>query len=492
MSIIQEPASASVTSGGDPDAQRAAAGTEELDRCIHHLFAEQAARTPDAVAVAFGDASLRYCELDARAERLARALVREGVGPEVRVGVLQERGPDLVVALLAVLKAGGAFVPMDPAYPAERVAFLARDARLRAVLAPPALRHLLPGGIPVLSPERDAEAGGGARTALPAVGPANAAYVVYTSGTTGTPRGVVVPHGALANHARAVAAEYGLGPADRVLQFASPAFDVALEEVFPTLVRGAALVVREARAMDSLSAFLDFARERELTVWNLPSPYWHELVGELCRSGAGVPPALRLLVVGSEAASAEALRAWRRIAGEGVAFRNAYGPTESTITATLYAPPPAGAPADALTVPIGAPVANVRAYLLNADGAPAASGELCLGGAGVARGYLGRPAATAERFVPDPFSPVPGARMYRTGDRARWGEVRECDGAEVREDDGRIGEAEPSSTPALTHSRTPALEFLGRVDRQVKVRGFRVEPEEIEAALRRHAAVREG
>ncbi|HEX5869932.1 MAG TPA: amino acid adenylation domain-containing protein, partial [Longimicrobium sp.] len=448
-----------------PHAGRAGQGAEGVlhadaaaGRCIHQLIAAQAASTPDAVAVEFEGARLTDRELDARAERVARALARLGTGPEVRVGVCLERGPEMIVALLAILKAGGAFVPLDPAYPPERLAYLAADAGLRIVVAREEVRGRLPAGVRALCVD-PADDGAGDDVPLAAVRPGNAAYVVYTSGSTGQPKGVVVPHAALANHARAVGDAYGLRAGDRVLQFASPAFDVALEEVFPTLASGATLVVREARAMDSLASFLAFAREKALTVWNLPSPYWHELVDELRRSGARPPGSLRLLVVGSEAASAAALATWLRIGGADTAVRNAYGPTEATITATLYAPPAEGLPPHAATVPIGAPVAGVRAYVLDPRGDAAAEGELCLGGAGVARGYLGRPSATAAAFVPDPFSAAPGARMYRTGDRVRL--------------------------------RGGVLEFLGRLDRQVKVRGFRVEPEEIEAALRTHPAVRE-
>ncbi|HYR06581.1 MAG TPA: amino acid adenylation domain-containing protein, partial [Longimicrobium sp.] len=451
--------------------------------CIHPLFQAQVARTPDAVAVEHEGRPLTYRQLGERAERLARRLAAVQ-STEARVGVLLERSADVPAAQLAVLMAGCAFVPMDPAYPDDRLAYLAGDAGVRVVITRAALQRRVPAGVTALCVDEDD--GAAIDLVLPEVRPENAAYVIYTSGSTGAPKGVVIPHAALVNHALAVAEEYGLNEADRVLQFASPAFDVALEEVYPTLLRGATLVIRDERAMDSLASFLAFAREKALTVWNLPSPYWHELVGELERSGASIPDALRLLVVGSEAASAEALRAWRRIAGERVAFRNAYGPTEATVTATVYAPPAEGPPADAATVPIGAPLAKVAAYVLDPRGESVAegeAGELYLGGAGVARGYLGRPSATAAVFVPDPFSAEPGARMYRTGDRVRWREVREGDGG----DDSR----ETASTFALSHSRTFALEFLGRVDRQVKVRGFRVEPEEIEAVLRAHPAVRE-
>ncbi|HET7463267.1 MAG TPA: amino acid adenylation domain-containing protein, partial [Longimicrobium sp.] len=430
---------------------------------LHGLVEAQAARAPHAPALEDGGGVLSYADLDARAAALAARLRALGMGPERRVAVLLERGAAAVAAQLAVLKAGAAFVPLDPAYPDARLAYVLGDAGARVAVTRRALAGRLPAGVSAVCVDDPSSVDPeGAAAELPAVDPANAAYVVYTSGSTGAPKGVVVPHAAIAHHALAAARAYALGPGDRVLQFASPAFDVALEEVYPTLARGGTVVVRSERSADSLAGFLAFAAGAGLTVWNLPSPYWHELVGELERSGQALPPQLRLLVVGSEAASPAAFAAWRRIAGKDVAFRNAYGPTEATVTATLWEPPAAGAPDGAASLPIGAPLENVRACVLDERGISVGEGEpgeLCIAGAGVARGYLGRAGETAWRFVPDPASPVPGARMYRTGDRVRL--------------------------------RGGALEFLGRVDRQVKVRGFRVEPEEIEAALRAHPGVRE-
>jgi non-ribosomal peptide synthetase component F len=269
---------------------------------VHALFRARASLTPAAAAVEHEGRSLTFAALQARATALAAVLRAGGVGPESRVGIVLERGPDAVAAQLAVLMAGGAFLPLDPAYPDERLAWLAGDAGVAVAVTRAGLRERRPAGVDAVCVDEELEIEWNGEPFADA-DPAGAAYVIYTSGSTGTPKGVVVSHSALANHARAIAAAYGLGAGDRVLQFASPAFDVALEEVFPTLIAGATLVVRDERAMDSLAAFLAFAHEKALTVWNLPSPWWHELVGELERSGAGVPDALRLLVVGSEAAS---------------------------------------------------------------------------------------------------------------------------------------------------------------------------------------------
>lgn len=295
-----------VTEPGADEAGERSRGERAPAATLHACFEAQAARTPHAAAVEHAGGSLTYRELDARADALARRLADAGAEPEARIGVCLERGPELVAAFLGVLKSGAAFVPLDPAYPAERLAYLVRDAGLAAVVSTDALRGRLPAEVSIVRADETDDAGGG--RVDPTVHPQNAAYVVHTSGSTGAPKGVVVSHAAVVNHALAMAAEYGLDAGDRVLQFASPSFDVALEEVFPTLLRGATLVIREERAMTSLAAFLAFAREKQLTVWNLPSPYWHELVGEMERSGAAPSAHLRLLVVGSEAASAAALR----------------------------------------------------------------------------------------------------------------------------------------------------------------------------------------
>ncbi|HET7233067.1 MAG TPA: amino acid adenylation domain-containing protein [Longimicrobium sp.] len=423
---------------------------------LHALFAAQAARTPGAVALVCGGRTLTYAELDARAGRLARRLRARGVGPEARVGLCCSRSPELVVGMLGVLRAGGVCVPLDPAYPPERVRLILDDAGVRLLVADvPSAGAAgafsgdtlwLDEGDPAEADEGEC-AGGADRVAT--VDPRGAAYVVYTSGSTGTPKGVVVEHGAAAAHLASFARVLEISPADRVLHFASAGFDVAIEQLFLPLAAGATLVLRPGEPW-SPAEWPERVRELGVTVANLPPAYWGEVIAS---AGGAVLPALRLLLVGSDAMPSAAVDAWSGAVATPARLLNAYGPTEAVITATIH---PAGEGGDTgPTVPIGGALPGRAAYVLDPFGAPAAvgvPGELCLAGPLLARGYLGRPGQTAERFVPDPFSAHPGARMYRTGDR-----VRRLPGG--------------------------ALEFLGRMDGQVKIRGIRVEPGEVEAAL---------
>ncbi len=435
-------------------------------RPVHERIAERARETPGAPAVVFRGETLTCAELDRRAAALAATLRERGAGPETRVAVLLERSPEMIVAVLAVLKSGAAYVPLDPGYPAERVAYVLEDSGASLLVSGEGVTD---------TPHPGAErAHSHSRTsALPrSPFPENAAYVIYTSGSTGRPKGVVVPHRALANYTEHARAEYGIGAEDRVLQFASLVFDASAEEIFPALASGAALVLRTDEMIDSPAAFARACGEWGITVASLPTAYWHELAAAAADELPALPDPLRLVIIGGERALPERLEAWRGRFGTGVRLVNTYGPTEATVVATLadVAEPEPADPVRAEVpeiplpaVPIGRPVSNARAYVLDAHGRPVpagVAGELFMGGAGVARGYLGRPGLTAERFVPDALSGEPGARLYRTGDRVRW------------RPDGR-------------------LEFLGRTDAQVKVRGFRIEPGEVEAELARHPAVRE-
>ncbi|HEU0013606.1 MAG TPA: amino acid adenylation domain-containing protein, partial [Longimicrobium sp.] len=429
---------------------------------LHAAFEARAAAAPDAVAVVQGGWALTYRELDERAGRLAARLRAAGVAPETRVAVLLDRSPEAVAALLGVLKAGGVYVPLEPGHPAERLAWILDDCAAEVLVVrgavPPPLAGFrgrvvaVEGDALALAPEPLLGAGD-------AVHPAHLAYVVYTSGSTGRPKGVAVQHVEAAAHCRAAAAEYGLGPGDRVLQFASPGFDVALEQVLAPLSAGARIVLR-GEEVPSGAELARLVREQGLTLVNLPTAYWHALAGE-ADAQAAVAAHARLVLVGAEAMSPEAARRWMASPARAVRLLNGYGPTETIVTSTA-APVPPELPADCPRVPIGRPLPGRTAYVLDAELRPCpvgVPGELCVGGL-LARGYLGNPAATARAFVPDPFAAAPGARMYRTGDRARW---------------------LPSGE----------LEFLGRLDAQVKVRGFRVEPGEIEAVLRAHPAVRD-
>ena len=422
----------------------------------HRLFEACAAEHPDAPALAGHGGVVTYAELDARATRIARRLRGLGVGPETPVGVALERSPGLVAALLGVMKAGGVYVPLDPSLPGERLAWMAEDAGIVALVAdsalPPELAAL---GLPVVPADEDASTDADAvesPAALPDVPAQAAAYVIYTSGSTGTPKGVVVQHGDLARHCKTAAAAYGLTADDRVLQFAAPGFDVSVEQMVAPLAAGACVVLRGAD-IPSPGALADFVREQGITVVNPPTAYWHQLVDDAAARDA-VKGAARLVLAGGEAMRADAARAWAAAPG-GARLLNGYGPTETVVTCTAFEVGAGFAHEDEARVPVGRPLGGRRAYVLDEALRPcgvAIPGELCVGGV-LARGYLGRPGATAAAFVPDPFGGEPGARLYRTGDRVRWRE------------DG-------------------TLDFLGRADQQVKVRGFRVEPGEVEAALR--------
>ncbi|MFL5540370.1 MAG: non-ribosomal peptide synthetase, partial [Longimicrobiaceae bacterium] len=434
------------------------------DVCVHELFEAQAARTPDAVAVRFEEASLTCRELNERANRLAHSLRRRGVGPEVRVGVCLERSLEMVVSLLAVLKAGGAYLPLDPAYPADRLAFMLADSAAAVLLTQERLRGALPvrAGMDVVSVEpAEAElAGESAENPESGAHPGSLAYVIYTSGSTGTPKGVAVEHRALVGYLAHAVAEFAIRAGDRFLQFASISFDPAAEEVFAPLVSGAAVVLRTEEMLATPGSFWEACGRWGISLLGLPTAVWHHVSPHLDARPEALPESLRLVVIGGEAALPERVRAWQAATGGRVRLLNSYGPTETTIGVTLWEAPESGGVS---RVPIGRPVPNTRCYVLDAAMRPAAvgvPGELYVGGAQVARGYLGRPATTAERFVPDPFAAGPGTRLYRTGDRVRW----MADGT---------------------------LEFLGRLDAQVKVRGFRVELGEIEARLADHPEVRE-
>ncbi len=445
----------------------AAASAAPFAAPVHALFRAQAERTPDAVAVAHRDGELTYGELDRASSRLAHWLRARGVGPESRVGVCVERSPEMLVAILGALKAGAAYVPLDPQSPRERLALMVEDSGVAVLLTQARCFAGLPGSaaadVVFLDADRERFDAGPDTPPEAAVFAESAAYVVYTSGSTGRPRGVVVPHGALAGFTAAAREAYGIGAGDRVLQFASIAFDASAEEIWPALVSGARVVLRTDEMLDSAGGFLDACRDGGITVLDLPTAYWHELVAGLADGGgAELPDTVRLVIIGGERALPERLRAWRELFGGRVRLANTYGPTEATVVATLCELQGGdGAAAGPRHVPIGRPLGHARAYVLDPRGEPApigVPGELHLGGGGLARGYLGDPGRTAERFLPDPFSGAAGARLYRTGDRVRW---------------------LPDGT----------LEFIGRVDHQVKIRGFRVEPGEVEAVLARQPGV---
>jgi amino acid adenylation domain-containing protein len=451
------------------------------DRCIHELFEAQAARTPDAVAAVYEGEALSYAELNARANQLAHHLRRRGVGPEVRVGICLERSLEMVVGILAILKAGGAYVPLDPAYPAERLAYSLSDAGVPVVVTQEKVRAILavPDGVELMSLDTAQEeiAAESAENPQSGAGPDSLSYVIYTSGSTGRPKGVMNLHRGVVNLLWSMRGTVGMGPGDRLLAITTLAFDISVLELFLPLLSGARVEIL-ARSVASDPPLLREAIAAGGTVLQATPATWRLLLDD----GWEGAESLRALS-GGEALPAELAARLRERVG---ALWNVYGPTETTIWSTAQ---PLDAAPDRGNVAIGAPLANTRVYVLDGFLFPVpigVPGELYIGGAGVARGYLGRPGLSAERFVPDPFSTEGGARLYRTGDRARWKEsagVRECVSAEA--DSGSAD----SRTNAPTHSRTAVLEFLGRNDHQVKVRGFRMELGEIEAALRQAPAV---
>ena len=411
---------------------------------LPELFAAQVTKTPDATAVVFEDQSLTYGELDARANQLAHFLRALGVGPELAVGLCVERSLEMLVALLGILKAGGAYLPLDPDYPPERLSFMLADAQAPLVLTHSALADRLPAHDALvlhLDAERSAIAAEPTTSPVSGVRPHNTAYVIYTSGSTGTPKGVSVTHGGIPNLAAVEIDRFAITSESRILQFASQSFDAALWEMVSALAAGAALVLIAPgkRSGDALASLI---REQNVTHATLPPVLLKDLPADL---------PLTTLVVAGEACPAEEVARW----SPGRRMINAFGPTETTVCATM-----SDALSGAVAPPIGRPIWNTRVYVLDVGLQPVPAGivgELYIAGAGLARGYLGRAGLTAERFVADPFGPA-GSRMYRTGDLARW----RADGV---------------------------LDFLGRADTQVKVRGFRIEPGEIEAALVRHDGV---
>ncbi|HLL48001.1 MAG TPA: amino acid adenylation domain-containing protein, partial [Longimicrobiaceae bacterium] len=433
------------------------------DLCIHELFEAQAERTPGAPAVRYLERVLTFAELEDESNRLANLLRRRGVGPEVRVALCLERGPELVVALLAVLKAGGAYVPLDPGHPAGRIALVVRDAGAPLLLTVDSLAPDLPGTpVSVLRLDADREQIAAESPQRPprTATPDDLAYLIYTSGSTGTPKGVMVEHRELAAYVLGVRERLELDEARSFALVSTPAADLGHTVLFPPLVSGGCLhPVPQELAADGAALAAYFRRHPVDCLKIVPS---HLAALLSAPGGEGCLPRLRL-VLGGEASRAE----WvEEIAGlnPGCEIANHYGPTETTVGALAYrVRPGAEARGPSGSVPLGRPLPGARAYVLDRWGRalPAGiPGELFIGGAGVARGYLGRAELTAERFVPDPFAGAPGARMYRSGDRVR----RRADGE---------------------------MEFLGRVDQQVKVRGFRVEPGEIESLLLRGPGVRE-
>jgi amino acid adenylation domain-containing protein len=433
------------------------------NKCIHHLFETQVACTPDAWAVIFENQHLTYCQLNQRANQLAYYLKKLGVGPEVLVGIYIERSLEMIIGLLGILKAGGAYVPLDPSYPSERLAFMLQDTQLPVILTLAKLAGRLNNittlaqpfsatskpAIVCLDSEWEIVARESEENPVTEMTAVNLAYVIYTSGSTGKPKGVLLEHRGLCNLAIAQIQTFNIQSTDRILQFASLNFDASIWEIVMALIAGATLCLATQDQLSPPTPLLQLLREQAITTVTLPPVVLANL------SAVEEPlPALQTIIVAGENCSANLVARW----SPGRRFFNAYGPTETTVCATIAECTDGNQPP-----PIGRPIANTQVYILDDQLQPVpvgVEGELYIGGVGLARGYLNRPELTAEKFIPNPFSDDPNARLYRSGDLVRY------------RTDGN-------------------LEFLGRIDQQVKIRGFRIELGEIEAVLRQDSTVRD-
>nr|WP_322642344.1 MULTISPECIES: non-ribosomal peptide synthetase [unclassified Nostoc]MDZ7989625.1 amino acid adenylation domain-containing protein [Nostoc sp. DedVER02]MDZ8113701.1 amino acid adenylation domain-containing protein [Nostoc sp. DedVER01b] len=445
------------------------------DECIHKLFEAQVELTPDAVAVEQDGQRLTYRELSDRANKIAHYLQSLGVKPETLVGICVERSLDAIAGLLGILKAGGAYVPLDPAYPQERIAEIIADTQLGFLLTQDKFQDKLlgyTGKIICLDTDWELIAPQSTTNPISGVQLNNLAYIIYTSGSTGKPKGVTIEHRSLMNFVITAIDEYGIKASDKVLQFASICFDTSIEEIFPCLCVGATLVLRTEEILNSSEDFWRYCQKWQLTVLDLPTAYWHQLVAELKPQDSRIFEGLRTVIIGGEAVQLEKVQHWHssvtHLSSVPELF-NTYGPTEATVVTTLERLTP-----EATFVSIGRPISNAQVYILDRYHQPVpigVPGELHIGGTGLARGYWQRPELTNEKFVSNALqsrgageqgskgaNENQSSRLYKTGDLVRFRK------------DGK-------------------LEYLGRVDNQLKIRGFRIELGEIEAVLRQHSQV---
>jgi amino acid adenylation domain-containing protein len=443
-------------------------------QCIHQLIEARVAIQPEAIAVETGDRCLSYNTLNAQANQLARYLQTLGIERNGLVAIVMDRSLEMTIAILAVLKAGGAYLPIDPTYPAERIAYMLSDSQASVILTHQPCASIITQVLPkhhvrVIYLDRDWKSciASESDENLPRLThPDDLAYVMYTSGSTGKPKGVEIQHQGLVNHATAIVKLYSLSVQDRVLQFSALSFDIAVEEIFPTWIAGATLVLRTADMIASVQTFSEAIAHQQITLLSLPTAFWHEWVRGMERLDILPPVSLRLVAVGGEKASRTAFMTWHKRVGHRVRWVNTYGPTEATVSATCYEPTCCNEVAETEEIPIGLPLPNTQVCILDQNLQPCpigVSGELHIGGIGLARGYLHQPELTRQKFIPNPWhhSNQPGSdRLYKTGDLARY------------RPDGNI-------------------EFLGRLDNQVKIRGFRIELAEIETVLNQHPSISE-
>lgn len=410
---------------------------------------QQAHIRPDAVAIVCEDETLTYRQLATQIDALTAHFQNHGLQPEYTLAIFCDRTPQLILGIFAALRCGANYLPLDPAQPDQRLQFYLTDAHCQMVYGHTHHLSRLNQDLTLITAETLPEV---SSFSPPQIYPEMAAYRIYTSGSTGTPKGVVISHGSLTSFASATATAYEIQPGERMLQFASPGFDISVEEIFCTLTHGATLVLRNDDMIRSTQAFVETSIKWNLHIWNLPTAYWHQLAVDI-QSPEYLPPNLRLIIIGGERVRPELAHRWISRIGTTPEVRNTYGPTEATVTTTLSPLKPASH--SGREVSIGKPLDSAEVYVLDPWGQLAplgVPGELYVGGAGVARGYAGRSALTARSFVPHPYTDQPGARLYRTGDLVVW---------------------EPQGE----------LRFLGRIDRQVKLRGYRLELGEVENAL---------
>jgi tyrocidine synthetase III len=429
------------------------------DKTVHQLFEEQAERTPDNIAVVFEENSLTYKQLNNRANQLARVLREKGVTPDSIVGIMAYRSVEMIVGIIAVLKAGGAYLPIDPEHPEDRIAYILEDSETGIILTQPELadKARLNKGVDVIDLEdQDLYRGNGENLSMMS-NPHNLAYIIYTSGSTGKPKGVMIEHTSVVNILTALQKKYPLSASDAYLLKTTYCFDVSVTELFGWFHDGGKLVILEPGAEKDPVAILKTIDENNVTHINFVPSMLAVFMNMFNVSEMTALNKLRYVFVAGEAVTRKLVEKFYSLT-EGVTFENIYGPTELTIYATGYS---IGDLQDEINVPIGKPLSNIRAYIVDRNnklmpvGIP---GELCVAGTCLARGYLKRPELNEEKFVANPFAP--GERMYKTGDLVRW------------QPDGNI-------------------EYLGRIDHQVKIRGFRIELGEIENRLQSHEAIKE-
>ena len=429
--------------------------------CIHKLFESQVELTPDAVAVEQDGQKLTYRQLSDRANQLAHYLQSLGVKPETLVGICIERSLDMIIGLLGVIKAGGAYVPIDPSYPQERIAEILADTQLGILLTQdkfPNQRLDYTGKTICLDTDWSIISQHSTANPHSDVKLHHLSYIIYTSGSTGKPKGVMIEHRSLMNFVITAIDKYGINTSDRILQFASVCFDTSIEEIFPCLSVGATLVLRTEEMLHSSDEFWRYCQKWQLTVLDLPTAYWHQLVAELNPEDAPIPEGLRTVIIGGEEVQLEKVQHWHNCVADlspAPQLFNSYGPTEATVVTTLELLTPVA------PVSIGRPISNAQVYILDQYLQPVpigVPGEMHIGGAGLARGYWQRPELTNAKFIPNPFEELGNSKLYKTGDLARF-------------------------------RANGSLEYLGRVDNQVKIRGFRIELGEIETVLRQHPQV---